>query len=260
MAESTLPLTLNCKQCNYENEPERVYCHNCGSKLDRSIIPKDEKGPKESPEKARKRIKRMTNPSSNSVKRELSSFVNSLVWAAVVAAILQMARPAADLPGAKKNELPKLITSDMQSLLEAPQSTGAIFSEFDVNAYLKSRVKATNVDDWLSIATAYEGTFVRLHPGVSHIILERSLFGYPIYFTTDYRMEIKDGKLTETNIAGTVGRLAIHPILLQWTNKAFFGSLWKTMTKTYDELKKMKSVQIYEGSIVLISRGTSTPQ
>ena len=36
MSQSSTP-KLTCGQCGYENEPERVYCHNCGTKLDRSV-------------------------------------------------------------------------------------------------------------------------------------------------------------------------------------------------------------------------------
>ena len=33
--------TLTCKACGYsKNELERVYCHECGEKLDRSHLPK----------------------------------------------------------------------------------------------------------------------------------------------------------------------------------------------------------------------------
>ena len=51
--------TLTCKQCNYENEAERIYCHNCGAKLDRSVVPQEKKM-EESPDKQRKRVKKLT--------------------------------------------------------------------------------------------------------------------------------------------------------------------------------------------------------
>ena len=34
--------TLTCAECGFVNEAERVYCHNCGKKLDRSLIPKED--------------------------------------------------------------------------------------------------------------------------------------------------------------------------------------------------------------------------
>ena len=56
----TMEVKLTCGQCGYANEPERVYCHNCGSKLDRSVLPKEEaKRKEESPETARRIVARL---------------------------------------------------------------------------------------------------------------------------------------------------------------------------------------------------------
>ena len=67
--EPTKPVNLTCEQCGHENEAERVYCHNCGGKLDRSLLPKED--PKTSTqaavEAARKHVAKMTNPGSGGV-------------------------------------------------------------------------------------------------------------------------------------------------------------------------------------------------
>ena len=33
--------TLTCKECQHVNEEARIYCHNCGTKLDRSLLVED---------------------------------------------------------------------------------------------------------------------------------------------------------------------------------------------------------------------------
>src|SRR3954447_3928766 len=93
--------TLQCKECQYENEPERVYCHNCGAKLDRSVLPKEEQIRRESPEKARKRIKRMTNPGDSVFKRELEAFVKTVIFALLAAILVQMVRAPENIPPVK---------------------------------------------------------------------------------------------------------------------------------------------------------------
>src|SRR3954447_16074507 len=90
--------TLQCKECQYENEPERVYCHNCGAKLDRSVLPKEEEVRRESPERARRRIMRMANPSSNVVKREIGALFKTLFFAVLAACIIQCLRPPDGIP------------------------------------------------------------------------------------------------------------------------------------------------------------------
>ena len=53
--------TLVCKQCNFENEPERVYCHNCGAKLDRSLLP-PEATKREDPVIVQERVRKLVRP------------------------------------------------------------------------------------------------------------------------------------------------------------------------------------------------------
>ena len=77
--------TLPCEQCGYANEPERVYCHNCGAKLDRSLLPKTTEKPPERPEKARKRIEKMTNPKSGGVGREIKALFKVAFFSALLA-------------------------------------------------------------------------------------------------------------------------------------------------------------------------------
>src|SRR3954470_20899329 len=103
--------TLQCKECEYQNEPERVYCHNCGAKLDRSVLPKEEQIRRESPDKARKRIMKMTNPGASRVRRELGALVKTLIFAALVACLVQALRAPDHLPPAKSDAPARLLAS-----------------------------------------------------------------------------------------------------------------------------------------------------
>jgi hypothetical protein len=91
--------TLTCGPCGYANEPERVYCHNCGTKLDRSLLPKEDGRKQESVEKTRRRVRKMTNPGQDSpVVREVKAFFKTIIWAAVVAALILFALPPDGIP------------------------------------------------------------------------------------------------------------------------------------------------------------------
>src|SRR6266568_2439636 len=90
---------LTCGACGFANEPERVYCHNCGAKLDRSLLPVVEEDKKEeSADAARKRIKRMTNPAGYSFGQLLKSLIFVLFWAVLAAAIILIARQPDGVP------------------------------------------------------------------------------------------------------------------------------------------------------------------
>src|SRR3954465_14490053 len=112
-------ITLTCKDCGYNNEPERVYCHNCGAKLDRSVLPKEEQLRRESPEKARKRIMKMTNPGSSVVKRELSAFVKTIVFALLAAILIAMVRPPETVPPMQSEAPARLLASDLSDLAQS---------------------------------------------------------------------------------------------------------------------------------------------
>ena len=49
---------LVCPECRHENEPERVYCHSCGAKLDRSAVTVR----KEPVKDTRQRVRKMFDP------------------------------------------------------------------------------------------------------------------------------------------------------------------------------------------------------
>src|ERR1700752_377758 len=90
---------LPCEQCGYLNEPERVYCHNCGAKLDRSLLPKAEAEKKEEhPAAARKPIQKMTNPKSGSILREIKTLFTVVFFSALLAAVWDFLQKPEEVP------------------------------------------------------------------------------------------------------------------------------------------------------------------
>src|SRR4051794_36000323 len=110
MAKPPPAPTLTCKECGYVNEPERVYCHNCGQKLDRSILPKEAEVRRETPQQAQRRIRKMTNPEKSVVLQEMKTGFKAIVWAAVLAALIQIAREPDGVPE-KSDGLPTRFVS-----------------------------------------------------------------------------------------------------------------------------------------------------
>ncbi len=137
--------TLTCKQCNYANEPERVYCHNCGAKLDRSLLPKEPaKVTEDTQEKARRRVRKLVNPARGFFTNWHKAFFNALASAVTIAALVQMARPPAGIPPVpSKDDLlgaPPLVQdfADLQ-MQTAPQTR--MLSESMIDLYLASAIK-----------------------------------------------------------------------------------------------------------------------
>src|SRR4051812_44944418 len=130
-------ITLTCKDCGYANEPERVYCHNCGAKLDRSVLPKDEQLRRESPERARKRIMRMTNPGASVVRYVIVNALKVFAWAAFIAIGILTCLPPDNIP--EKGELStRIASSDLMDLVHSKVPASLVLKQVDINNFLKS--------------------------------------------------------------------------------------------------------------------------
>src|SRR6266853_6633622 len=129
---------LKCGTCGFANDPERVYCHSCGAKLDRSLMPiVEDKNQQGGAEAARRRIKRLTNPSTFSVGLFLKKLIVVVFWAAFVAALILIVRQPDGVPDPKGETSSRLVQSELMEAAQSPAPRSIAFSEADVNSALK---------------------------------------------------------------------------------------------------------------------------
>ena len=90
---------LLCPECRRENEPERIYCHDCGAKLDRSKVisakPADERV------KERKRVRNMFDARRAKMRLLFFKVSKLILYACAAAAVIQMILPP-DVPPPNK--------------------------------------------------------------------------------------------------------------------------------------------------------------
>jgi hypothetical protein len=244
---------LPCEQCGYLNEPERVYCHNCGSKLDRSLLPKSEEKKQETPEKARKRISKITNPQASSFGREFKALLKTVCYAVLAAAIIQIVRAPDGVPSAKQESTMRLVSGDMMMALESSSPRQIAFTEDEVNDFLKRKLKKK---EGLVPGVEFSRAFVNLHPGVLRMNSEMSIWGYPVYSGVHYRLDVKDGKFEATIVGGNFGRLPVHPRVMDYAD-ATFSSLWASLQPERKQMDKMGSVKIEDKRINLVTKGAA---
>ncbi len=252
---ATTTPSLTCPQCGYVNEAERVYCHNCGAKLDRSLLPvEDDSKAKESIEKTRKRVKKMTNPGESVVVREAKALANTLLWAAIVALLLLLVRPPDDVPPKDAEPGARILSSEIQTALESGQAQRLIFTEDEVNAHLRSAVHAKAGGGSLP-GVSFERAYARLKPGICHIGIEQSIWGFSLYSGIDYKLAVKGGVFTATQTGGNFGRVAIHPALMGLADFAF-KKLWVALKREHEQMQKLQAVAIDTGRIMLVTKAT----
>jgi len=224
MSDKTKKLT--CKQCGYVNEGERVYCHNCGTKLDRTLLPGDEKK-EESPEKKQRRIRKIVSPSRGFFAGFGKTFLLVMMWAVLLAAVIQIARPPDNVPPKLKAEElldVRPISMDLEDADQSPAPKKLTLTEAEINGFLQNTLKSKTtglIGDEIKFIRAY----VTLEEGEVRITTVQSIFDYPLYGSSYYKLAITDKKLVGTNTGGNFGRLAIHPKAMMYIDSVF-QKLW----------------------------------
>jgi hypothetical protein len=245
---------LTCGACGFSNEPERVYCHNCGAKLDRSLLPVVEQDKnQESAEAARRRIKKMTNPAGFTVGQALKGLVITLFWAALVAAIFLISQPPEGLPEDKRELSMRLVQSELMEAVQSPTPRAIAFTEGEVNAALKQSLKRAGTAGDIP-GLEFQRAYVILKPGVAQVGMQQGLFGYPLYYGVEYQPTVVDGKFTPVLVGGNFGRLPVHPAAMKYLDYAF-QKLWLALKREHEQVQKMQNIVVKQGEIVFVTKG-----
>lgn len=239
---TTTMTKIVCGECRHENEAERIYCHNCGERLDRSAAAAQK--PMVDPTETHRRLQKMLGPPSR-VRHNFFA-VSKLVLAAVAAAALvEMALPP-ELPAPTKIVSPQ-IDLDLENAHLRPSPLE--YSQDQINAYLTYRLitkKAALTYPFLTFVRATAS----FREGACTIAMERSLFGYSIFSRTSHRVETNAGKIAATNVGGWIGRLPIHPVIMQFGD-IIFADLWSALDRERKLIGKMGAVNFHESSVTI---------
>jgi len=247
--------SIACKDCGHVNEAQRIYCHNCGTKLDRSHVIEQEKSREEPAAKKQRRVRKMMNPGSGGILPVLKTGLKVIGYAALTAAIIQIARPPEEVP-----EMPDgaVETPPLGILLEeltmASGGRQVAFSEADVNRYLKGTVRPSSKEG----VAVFQRAFVNMKEGLLRITSQTAIQGYPLYAGASYRLKIEDGDLSAIPAGIHLGRLDIPEIAAKHTGPVLdvlLKSLWDSLKREKSSMGKIGSVEVLKGQILLRSKG-----
>ena len=244
------PTTLLCKQCNFENEPERVYCHNCGAKLDRSLLPA-EATKREDPVIVQERVRKMIRPRGLSMWQRGKNLFTSLIVGGVLAMIIVIAKPPEGAPNLSQEavlEAPT-ITDDMEALQQVPGAHAMRYTDDQVNAFLQSSIRGKDKD----ATVKFERAYVHFDEGVCRITTAESVFGLSLYATTERSVSIQNGTLVTRSLGGSFGRLAVPGMILPALEKAF-SPLWKVLERDRKLVSQMQSITFHKGVVEMVTK------
>src|SRR3954465_3071161 len=130
-------ITLVCPECRRENESERIYCHDCGARLDRTALAKEQpKG--EDVKETRRRLMSMLDPQRAKMRLMFFKISKLVLGAAALAAVIQMILPPDVPPRPKTGDFPPQINLDLENAAMSHGMPPLQYTEAQVNAYLAS--------------------------------------------------------------------------------------------------------------------------
>jgi hypothetical protein len=245
---STMP-TVVCTQCRRENEIERIYCHDCGSRLERKQAIQKIAAPKK--EDTHKRLKKLFDPQRARI-RALFFKISKVVLAACGAAGLTVLALPPELPAVAKN--PQMQTPtigfDLERLVARKEPTQVKYTEDQTNLFLaynlKPKKKALDQPllDFQRAVTAF-------HEGTASVTMERALFGYSLFTTIDFAPATENGKARVKAVGASIGRMPIHPELAKYMNYLFLD-LWGALDREKKVAERVSSVEFHDNSVQLV--------
>jgi len=249
--KTAMPIQLTCPECQRENEAERIYCHDCGARLDRSALANRKTAKIETAEELHKRMRGMFSQRRLKARLFVFKTVKILFAAGVAAALVEILIPPDVPPPVKTETLPPQINMSLETLTESKQPQTMQFSEEDVNAYLGNVMKHKK-EKLEHPLLGFERAILGFSEGNCRLTLERSIFGYSIFTSGDYDVQIKDGKITATPKGAAIGHVPIHPSVLPYTGFLFSDAV-AVLDREHKLLNKVGSIQLHDKMVEVSS-------
>jgi hypothetical protein len=232
---------LTCPKCSFDNELGRIFCHQCGTKLDLDQIkPAARGGPK---------IRRRGGWTPAKIARTAAEWIVVVLiiwvlWLALSVPQENAARPTnAELIAADSKRL------DLVQLVERNRAGTIDVSETELNAFLSSLsfdkpkgtgievaplgLRATLGDGWVQIAFWGE-------------LRMEKLVHKKLYISCTAVPTVEDGEFTVQPVAAYIGKLPLHPVLLNGTDliQRYFRTLFGKLGYEKGLLDKLSSITI----------------
>jgi hypothetical protein len=240
-------IKLVCPECQRQNEPERIYCHDCGARLDRSALAKV--APKiEDPKATQRRLKQLLDPGRLRMRLMFFKISKLILGASVLAALIQMFLPPDDLPERLKSLELQQINLDLEKATTGHGGAPLQYSDTQVNAFLANVVRSKQAA--LSKYLQFERAVVKFDEGNCRITAERSLLGFSIFHGISGNVTLKDGTLTASNNGGSIGRMPIHPAIMKYGD-ILFTDLWAALDREKKLVLKMGAIEFHPKAVIL---------
>ena len=244
-------IKLICQDCRQENETERIYCRNCGTRLDRSALAKV-KSTQEDSKEAHKRVRNMFDPNRARFRLMFFKVSKLILGACAAAAVIQLISPPDVPPRTKTEMLASQITFDLENAALYHRPAQLRYTEEQVNGFLgyslKSKQSALNKP-----LLTFERAVAQFGEGFCRITAQRSLMGnatLSVYTGASYAVAVKDGKIVASSKGGRIGRLPVPGVLMKHAD-IILSDVWKALERERKSVQKLGGIAFHDREVVL---------
>jgi len=276
-----------CRQCGFENDSTRVFCHNCGTRLTEAgtpagpppvappasggapsvgklYIPPAQTEPKIDP-KAKPPVKPPIRSRSMDAPEKKPSFVRAIVSTAILgaalAAIIQMFRPIDGVPPVQPPNEPQAaeLGQNAETCANSPYPRVLPVTTAQVNNFLAVRIVSASVADEPAYRPKFVRAFVQPGNGEFRFFIEEKLGQLPIYIYLIKEPVLNGTSVSMNNKGGGIGRLPIHPSLLPLVQR-LVDPVLTSVDESLGSLRNVSAVTVTPAGASLSWQGkTATP-
>lgn len=212
---------IKCKQCGHDNDLTRVFCQNCGGRLER---PQGASGPTISgPSKVPTGPRKLKKQGAFGpvLAKIVRGIVSAAFLGALLALLIQMSRPPVEVPPVKPvNEGQATQSYQMLvSLAEGPYGRGYDLSQDQINNYLAARIVAGVASEGSGFRAQFQRAFVVIRQGEMSFFIEQKFFGVPVYMYLSGTLERSGSTIAFKPNGGGVGHVRFAPQLVPLLEK-----------------------------------------
>ncbi|MGA1539883.1 MAG: zinc ribbon domain-containing protein [Chthoniobacterales bacterium] len=240
-------MALLCASCGYENDPTRVYCHNCGVRLERGNVAPPPTGFTHPTDVAKMRKPRQPVAWG----RYFSALFKVAFLAVLVAAVVLALLPPLDVPDPVEPD--ENLASRLGSLLNdaatSPEARAFGLPAGDINRWLVSSVALQGAGGTIQLQP--ERLYAVPENGQVRVGLEVNLAGVTaIFFEGDYAPVRGGNGYTLEPRRYSVGRLPL-PVLLGWPVQKQLDGLGEALTGPLGQLSRASYIGVSPEMVTL---------
>ena len=209
--------SIKCSQCGHENDPTRVFCQECGARLERPAGDEPTiSAPTSVPVESRFRGRAVTTGLAATIFGFVRGLLSTTILAAILAALIQMARQPDDVPPAQPaNEVQAgQLLHTVQVLSGSNYARTVDISQAQANNYLAASIVPDPTTSNSIFRADFSRAFVVIRSGQLKFFVEQRLFGWPIYMYLISAPEPAGAKASLRVTGGGIGRMPISPRLM----------------------------------------------